>query len=302
MLPLMVGLLLDDIANPNDPRKLDTSHMEMVYLLLGLSVSTYVRVIVTDLLQERISVSLRVEVFSNFVRNDMYFFEQYKTGDLNSRLGNDINQAKSAVSNNITFLLRNLLTIIGNIFVLMFMSWKLTMLVLIIVPIYGFVTMIHNRKTKQLTREIQDIVAETSSHVNEVFSGIQVVKAFCGEDREIKTYQDIILKASNASYKRSLWSGMYFTSSILLPNIGVLLVLWYGGNMIISGSADLTAGELTSFIMYCTTLSNNASAISNSYSNIIQGTSAVQKVFEMMEYEPQINEKEQSAPSKTLKG
>jgi ABC-type multidrug transport system fused ATPase/permease subunit len=82
---------------------------------------------------------------------------------------------------------------------------------------------------------------------------------------------------------------MYITSSVLLPNIGVLLVLWYGGNLVMNGNADLTAGELTSFIMYCTTLSNNASAISNSYSNIIQGTSAVQKVFEMMEYEPQIN-------------
>jgi ABC-type multidrug transport system fused ATPase/permease subunit len=98
-------------------------------------------------------------VFASFIRNDMYFFEQYKTGDINSRLGNDINQAKSAVSNNVTFLLRNLLTIIGNIFVLMFMSWKLTMLVLIIVPIYGLVTIIHNRKTKQFTRDIQDIVA-----------------------------------------------------------------------------------------------------------------------------------------------
>lgn len=72
-LPYMVGLLLDDIANPNTVR-MDTSHMEMLYVLLGLSISTYIRVIVTDRLQERISVSLRVEVFSSFVRNDMYFF------------------------------------------------------------------------------------------------------------------------------------------------------------------------------------------------------------------------------------
>lgn len=76
----------------------------------------------------------------------------YKTGEINSRLGSDINQAKSAVSNNITFLLRNMMTIIGNIFVLMAMSWKLTLLVLVIVPIYGIVTIIHNRKTKKYMR------------------------------------------------------------------------------------------------------------------------------------------------------
>lgn len=92
------------------------------------------------------------------------------------------------------------------------------------------------------------------------------------------------------------------TCSILLPNVGVLLVLWYGGNLVISGNVDLTAGELTSFIMYCTTLTNNASAISNSYSNIIQGTGAVQKVFEMMDYEPHIDEKNETAPSKELQG
>jgi ATP-binding cassette subfamily B (MDR/TAP) protein 9 len=78
---------------------------------------------------------------------------------------------------------------------------------------------------------------------------------------------------------------MFFTAGIILPNIGILLVLWYGGNLVMNGS-DLSAGELTSFIMYCATLSSNASAISNAYSNIINGTAAVQKVFEMMEYKP----------------
>lgn len=115
-----------------------------------------------------------------------------------------------------------------------------------------------------------------------MFSGIQVVKAFSGEEREIRTYERINRRASEWAYKRSLYSAMYITCSYLLPNIGVLLVLWYGGNLVMNGNADLTSGELTSFIMYCTTLSNNASSISNSYSNIIQGTSAVQKVFEMM--------------------
>ncbi len=98
---------------------------------------------------------------------------------MNSRLGNDINQAKSAVSNNITFLLRNLITILGNIIVLMFMSWRLTLLVLIIVPLYGAVTIIHNRNTKKLVRQYQDVVSDISSQVNEVFSGIQVVKSYC---------------------------------------------------------------------------------------------------------------------------
>jgi len=91
--------------------------------------------------------------------NDLNFFEIYKTGELISRLGNDINQAKSAISNNLTFLIRNLITIFGSIFILFMMSWKLTLIVLTIVPMYAFVTMQYTRKAKVLVRKKQDVEA-----------------------------------------------------------------------------------------------------------------------------------------------
>lgn len=83
----------------------------------------------------------------------------YKTGELVSRLGNDINQAKSAISNNLTFLLRNVVTIIGSIVFLFMMSWRLTFVVLTIVPLYAFTTLQYTRKAKELGRKKQDIEA-----------------------------------------------------------------------------------------------------------------------------------------------
>ena len=68
------------------------------------------------------------------------------------------------------------------------------------------------------------------------------------------------------------------------------MVLWYGGDMVISGSKELTAGELTSFILYCRALSSSSAAIANSYTNIINGTYAVQKIFEMLAYKPLVDE------------
>ncbi len=79
------------------------------------------------------------------------------------------------------------------------------------------------------------------------------------------------------------------TCSAFLPPFGTLIVLWYGGKLAIEGNAELTPGELTSFIMYCTYLATNTSDISSSYANIINGTAAVQKVFDMLNYEPQIS-------------
>lgn len=128
------------------------SHWHFLLFLVILSVSTYFRTVTTQILQERIAISLRTDVFGNFITNDIYFFEKYKSGELNSRVGNDINQAKSAISNNITFLLRSIVTTIGNICILIFMSWKLSLMVLALVPLYMLITSIHNRKTKMLVK------------------------------------------------------------------------------------------------------------------------------------------------------
>ena len=83
---------------------------------------------------------------------------------------------------------------------------------------------------------------------------------------------------------------MHQTCGEFLPYLGIMLVLWFGGDMVISGSHDLTAGELTSFILYCRALSSSSAAIANSYTNIINGTYSVQKIFEMLEYKPLVDE------------
>lgn len=77
-----------------------------------------------------------------------------------------------------------MVTIVGNIVVLLIISWKLTLYVLLIVPMYAIITLVYNRKNKALVREYQDIMAEMSSHVSEKFQGIQVVKAFSTEQLE----------------------------------------------------------------------------------------------------------------------
>ena len=95
---------------------------------------------------------MKTDIYSKFIKHDVYFFEKYKSGELVSRLGNDINQAKSAVSNNLSFLIRNFVTIIANIIILFVMSWKLTLSVMTIIPFYMAVTIYYNRNYKPLVR------------------------------------------------------------------------------------------------------------------------------------------------------
>lgn len=133
--------------------------IELTIITLMVAVSTFLRTISHRIFQEKISLDLRKEIYTIFIKNDINFFEMYKTGELISRLGNDINQAKSAISNNITFLIRNIISIVGCIVFLFYMSWKLTFIVLTIVPIYALVTLQYTRKAKLLVKKNQDIQA-----------------------------------------------------------------------------------------------------------------------------------------------
>lgn len=146
-------------------------------------------------LQEFLALDMKNDIFSRFIKNDMYFFEQYKSGDLVSRLSSDVNQAKSAVSNNLTYLIRNIVIIFSNVIILFTISWKLTLLVMLLIPIYAIITRQYSKRNKVLVKEHQDVMAEISAFVAEKFSGIQLVKAYTTEEVEMEKYSQITLKA-----------------------------------------------------------------------------------------------------------
>ena len=95
----------------------------------------------------------------------MSFFEKYKSGELSSRLSSDINQAKSAVSNNVTFLIRSILIVIGNMVILVLINWKLSICIIALVPIYGIFTRQYIKRSRVLVRKNQDVQAEISANV-----------------------------------------------------------------------------------------------------------------------------------------
>ena len=102
-------------------------------------------------------------------------------------------------------------------------------------------------------------------------------------------YALLIDKEYQINKKKIYLTGTYNSFSDFLPYIGIMTVLWYGGRMVVTGSNEITAGQLTSFILYCTSLATSTAAVANCYTNIINGTYAVQKVFEMLTYKPLVD-------------
>jgi ABC-type multidrug transport system fused ATPase/permease subunit len=143
----------------------------------------------------------------------MYFFEQYKSGELVSRLSSDVNQAKSAISNNLTYMIRNIVLIVSNIIILFTINLTLTFFVMILVPMYAFITLQYSKRNKVLVREYQDVQAEISASVAEKFSGIQLIKAYSTEQTETNHYNNIIRKGYLINRKKLLITGIYNSCS-----------------------------------------------------------------------------------------
>lgn len=112
-----------------------------------------------NFLQELLSIDMKNDIFSKFIHFDLYFFEQYKSGELVSRLSSDINQAKSAVSNNLAFFIRSMVIVLITLIILFTISWKLALLVMLIMPMYLVITFQYSKRNKVLIRKIQDITA-----------------------------------------------------------------------------------------------------------------------------------------------
>jgi len=143
-----------------------------------LAIATLSRFLSLQFLQELLAVDMRNDFYQRFMSFDVHFFEQYKSGELVSRLTSDVKQAKTAISQNLTFFIKNMVVIAASMCVLFSINRFLTFLVLFLVPFYLIITVFYSRRKKILTREYQDVEAEISGLVAEKFSGIQLVKAY----------------------------------------------------------------------------------------------------------------------------
>ena len=101
-------------------------------------------------------MDIRNDIYSKFLENDLFFFEQYKIGDLVSRLSADVGVAKSAISNNLTWLIKNLIIIFTSFIVIFLINFKLACMVAILIPIYLMISSFYNKRSKKLVRAARD--------------------------------------------------------------------------------------------------------------------------------------------------
>ena len=256
-----------------------------------LAVATFARYYLVTWLGERVVTDIRREVFGKILSLSPVFFEKNRSGDILSRLNTDTTVIQSVVGSTASVALRNLLTLIGGLMMMLYTNWLLTGYVFLLLPFIVAPLIILGRKVRGLSRISQDKLADSSATANETISAVQTVQSYTQEIFENSKYSGFIETAFDAAIARTRMRAVLTFLIILLVFGAVDLVLWLGARDVIAG--NITGGELTAFVIYAVLVAGAMGALSEVYGELQRAAGAAGRCLEIIATESEIKAPEE---------
>lgn len=252
----------------------------MVGLLVLQMVISYSRVYFLTYVGENAVADMRRDIYRKILMMPMDFFAQRRVGELSSRITADVSQIQDAVTTVFAELLRGILTLIIGISLILYLSAKMALLMLSVVPVIVVIALVFSRYIRRLSRRSQDQLADSGTIVQETFQGITNVKAFANEWYEIKRYNASITEVVKLAVSNGRVRGL-FVSFMLFSVFGtIVLVVWYGISLMQRGV--LSFGDLTAFVVYTVFVGGSLAGFADLFSQFQKTLGATQRVRELL--------------------
>lgn len=284
--PQFLGTIIDGITEGDGVRLIDRTAMILLALFAIMGVAISLRSYLFTVAGERIVSDLRISLYHSLIEQDIGFFDSEKTGDLMNRLSSDTTVLQNAVTVNISMGLRFGVTLIGSLAIMTFSSWRLTLVMLGIVPVVAIGGTIYGRMLRKVSRKVRDALAEAAAVAEESLAGIRAVRAFAREDKEGQRYSEQVENSFVLARTRARL-GATFHGVMSFAGYGAIAgVLWYGARLVSDGL--MSFGELSAFILYTFSLAFSLSALSALWGDFAKALGASERVFELLDREPKL--------------
>ncbi|XP_041346631.1 ATP-binding cassette sub-family B member 9-like [Gigantopelta aegis] len=283
-IPFYTGEVIDGIAIDKSKEKFTHAIITMSLITLGSAISAGIRGGCLSLVLSRLAIRLRNCLFASIMKQEVGFFDSVKTGDITSRLTSDTTTTSEALSLNMNIFLRSLITAGGVVFFMFKLSWRLTVVTFIGLPILLGVAHVYGNYYEKLAERVQDSLAKANSVAEEACSTMRTVRSFANEEGEITRYKKSLEDTYKLYKKESLAYAGYMWSTQILELALTVSVLYFGGHLVIADK--LSGGNLVSFILYTLELSSALDSLASVYTGIMQAIGASHKVFEYIDRKP----------------
>ncbi len=285
----LVKPVLDDIFFNKDIRMLKIIPVAVVLIYFLRGIGMYGQDYFMSYVGEKIIKQLRDDLYDRIQDLPIAFFHKEKTGVLMSRITNDVNIIKAMVTTAVTGSLKDSFTIVGLTGVILYRDWKMAIFAFFILPLAFFPIVEFGRRVRRVSTGCQEAMADLSSFLHETFAGNKIVKAFGMESHEKKRFfeksQGLFKLEMKAVVARSLSSPVME----FLGGLGIAFIIWYGGSKVIQGTS--TAGTFFSFMAAVLMLYDPVKKLSGLNNAVQQGMAAADRVFDIIEMESVIKEK-----------
>ncbi|XP_073404818.1 antigen peptide transporter 2 [Dendrobates tinctorius] len=286
-IPYYMGRMIDNLSNNYKEAEFLESILYMTVLTISSTISAGCRGGLFIFSMFRLTRRLRCLLFRAFIRQDIAFFETTKTGDISSRLSNDTSLVSRSIAANVNITLRTLIRCVGHYLFMLSLSWRLTLLTFVSMPLISIVQSIYNKYHEDLVKKVQDSIARSSDLAKEIIESVKTVQSFAAEQEEVKRYEESLKKTHNLQMWRDMIRVLYLLL-IRIINLGSQVsMLCYGHTLILEG--EMTTGAMVSFIIYQMESSNYIRSLIHMLSEITHSAGVASKIFQYLDQEPKIS-------------
>ncbi len=235
-----------------------------------------------------IVTSLRLRLVEHLTALSLDFFVKRRTGELMSRVTGDVGTIQQVATNVPVDLAKQSVTFVGALGLLLYMNWRLCLAILAVIPLVVLVARLFGRRLKALSTEAQDRTAESATILEEMISGIKLVKSFVMERHELDRLGAQLARADAVAARRAAVVGVFVPVITVLTLLGALGVLWYGGVEVIAGA--MSPGDLVAFLLYGGILMGPFSAVARLFTQIKEAQGAMQRVTDILKEQPTVRD------------
>jgi len=296
----VVRQFVDHVLVQQNPSALTTAVMQLALLFLAQGFFAMGHSYLTASIGQHIVTDLRTQLFGHLQTLSLSFFARRRTGELMSRLMNDVGALQQAVTDAPIDSAKQVVTLLGGVTILFLMNWRLCLLILVLLPAIVVIARFFGRRLKSLSTGIQDETARASTILEEVISGIRVVKSFVRERYEQARFEAQVRRTLDVALARAGVLAVFVPTITVVTFAAAAGVLWYGGIQVIRGV--ISPGDLIAFVLYAGLLIGPFGGFARLFSQVKEAQGALQRVFEILDTKPDVADSPSALPLPPVRG
>ncbi len=274
--------------------------LSTLFLYLGSALFSLIQGWIMSSVSTDITYRFRQDISKKLNRLPLGYFDRVSQGEVLAHITNDVDTINQTLNQSITQIITSVVTLIGVLIMMLTISWQMTLIALLLLPLSALVVLLVVRRSQRYFTQQQDFLGHVNGHVEEMFGGHLVMKAFNGEARSIEQFDGLNNTLYDSAWKSQFLTGLMFPIMNVMGNIGYVAIAVTGGYLAVQQA--ITVGDIQAFIQYVRSFMRPITQTAN-ISNVLQQTAAAaERIFAFLGEEEEIPETEDPAQVEKVDG